>query len=258
MPPPTTSSKKAPKNPPATLNSTDVRPSPKPGSAYSGRLVRNIPNPSNAKAAAVYTATGGKIASVVSSLAFHRYPSRLNTPIPATSNDNDHAQSHSLARGNAASARPRAPNASALYGDMRPGIALKAFVLSRNSSSSMPKFQPNAYWPRVHSPRVATASASTSARNLSRDDRRPPRMNRAEPERTSATAVLAFISTAPGRTLFSDGICQIHPAKRTKPSRAVRPAATRGIEDIAVPLSIGRASVVPASTRAERSAPRGL
>ncbi len=53
-------------------------------------------------------------------------------------------------------------------------------------------------------------------------------MNKAQAERTSPIAVLAFISTAPGSTLFNRGMSSTQPAKPDSPTLAESIAASRG------------------------------
>src|SRR4051812_15577073 len=110
---------------------------------------------------------------------------------------------------------------------MRPRKTLYELAVSRNSNSSMPNCQPSEYSASVASPNAPTTSANACARRRSEGEGRSARMSMAEAASTNPTAVLAFICTAPGSTLLSNGKSNTQPASTTIPAAAVKPAASR-------------------------------
>src|SRR5689334_9654500 len=125
-------------------------------------------------------------------------------------------------------AAPNDANVTALYVDMRALPRLKSLSVSCTSNQSMPSCQPKAYSHKVAAPSNATNTASTSETRRALAAEAIASASES-PHAISATAVLAFISTAPGMTLRSVGESLAQPASTVQPRSAemVDAAATK-------------------------------
>ena len=137
-------------------------------------------------------------------------------------------------------AQPIDANAVALYGDMRPLTWLKAAPVSWTTSSSMPRFQPNAISHRVAQPIRPTHAAKPRNQRLRAGDGCPLASQSAAEDRSRAMAVLAFISTAPGARLRRRGMSLNQPNRATAPISAVSPQETTTNDSRALPSTGAR------------------
>src|SRR3569623_2433278 len=146
-------------------------------------------------------------------------------PIAVTSRAGPCTRYRKFLCGTHSRAMPMLANASVLYGDMRPGMMLYATAVSRNSNSSMARFQPNTYSAAVARPSMVTNAAKAVANFCSTARDGQLRMNKAVPAAVKPNAVLAFISTAPGTILLNKGTSANQPDRTTNPNKTVSAAA---------------------------------
>jgi hypothetical protein len=174
------------------------------------------------------------------------YPNSPRPPIPVVRVAPTPESIRSRGCGKAASVNPILAKAMAVNGDIRPRMTLKAPPVSRNKSSSMPKRHPNMYCPNVASPRTLTAKLSPVRADFAkcshRGDVSMADRNKALPARISATAVLAFISTAPGSTLLSNGKLINHPISTVLPIAIVKREAKR-MKDVIMKMYAGTTAI---------------
>ncbi len=130
-------------------------------------------------------------------------------------------------------ALPARTKQNAVDGDIRPAREVaEDWVASRNSNSSIPRFHPKKYSPKVNAPSAVITIESTAAQKrcgvpiFSQDN-----IARVVPPRIMPEAVFGFMDTKPGKTLFSAGISNAHPinpdAPRATTSKLSRSATQR-------------------------------
>ena len=117
------------------------------------------------------------------------------------------------------SALPARSRQNAVDGDIRPDREVtEDWIASRNSSSSIPRFQPKKYSPKVNAPNAAIAIERTAAQKrcglpIFLHDKSASAM----PPKIRPVAEFGFIVARPSKTLFSAGISNAHPINPDAP-----------------------------------------
>ena len=108
---------------------------------------------------------------------------------------------------------------NAVDGDIRPDREVSEdLIASRKSSSSIPRFQPKKYSPKVNAPNAAitiekTAAQKRSAGPIFRQDK----IASVVPPKIILVAVFGFMVAKPGKTLCNAGISNAQPINPDAP-----------------------------------------